>query len=65
MVRVYSVLFFVMVGVFVSSIIQRDQAIRERDAAIVERNTANAVRDVIASVCKIRFELLVNPPPAS
>lgn len=44
---------------------QRDTAIRERDAAIVERNTANAVRDSIATVCKIKFELLVSPPPAS
>lgn len=65
LVYVYGALFVGMVGLNVAGNTQRDRAIRERDAAIVERNTANAVRDVIANVCKIRFELLVSPPPAS
>jgi hypothetical protein len=62
---VYGFLFVGMVVLNLYGTTQRDRAIRERDAAIVERNTANAVRDAIANVCKIKFELLVSPPPAS
>lgn len=65
LVYVYGALFVGMVALNLYGTTQRDQANRERDAAIVERNTANAVRDAIANVCKIKFELLVNPPPAS
>lgn len=65
LVFVYGFLFVGMVVLNVYGTTQRDRAIRERDTAIVERNTANAVRDSIANVCKIKFELLVSPPPAS
>lgn len=65
LVGCYAVAAVVFLVAFMAMQSQRDQAFRERDAAIVERNTANAVRDVIANVCKIRFELLVSPPPAS
>lgn len=65
LVGVYGVLVVFMVAANVVSQIKHDRAVRERDAAISERNTANAVRDAIANVCKIKFDQLASPPPAS
>jgi hypothetical protein len=58
---VYCALFFVMVAVNCAAQIQRDRAVRERDAAISERNTANAIRDSVMTVCKIKFAVEVSP----